>query len=162
DLKPANILLTADGIPKIADFGLAKKITDDPRLTESRAVVGSACYMAPEQAAGKAKDVGPGADVYALGVVLFGLLTGRPPFRTVWLRGGPPFGADTYELTVAQVLTQEPPRLTDLLPSLSTELEAICMKCLEKDPSRRYASAAALAEDLRRFHDGLPVSAAPL
>jgi eukaryotic-like serine/threonine-protein kinase len=145
DLKPANILLTADGTPKIVDFGLAKRLDADMGQTRSGAVIGTPSYMAPEQAEGKSKEVGPLADVYALGAILYELLTGRPPFRAVTL-------LDTLE----QVRSQDPvpPRL--LQPKLPRDLEAICLKCLEKEPGRRFLTAQALADDLDRFLAGEP------
>lgn len=149
DLKPGNILMTLDGSPKITDFGLAKHLLGtDPSPTLSKAVLGTASYMPPEQAAGKAKGVGPPADVYSLGAILFEMLTGRPPFR-----------AETYHETAMQVIHNAPPRPIDLVPGIPADLEAVCLKCLEKDPVDRYPTALDLAEDLRRFQDGLAVSA---
>jgi serine/threonine protein kinase len=149
DLKPANVLLTPDGTPKVADFGLAKRLDADPGLTESRAVLGTASYMAPEQAAGRAKGGGPAADIYALGAILYECLTGRPPFRE-----------ETYELTVHKVLTEEPIQPHRLEAAVPPDVEAVCLKCLEKEPGRRYASAGELADDLGRVLAGEPPRAA--
>ncbi len=151
DLKPGNVLLTNDGIPKLADFGLAKSIDSDSGLTQSGAIMGSPSYMAPEQAEGNAKRVGSAADLYALGVILYELLTGRPPFR----------GATVFE-TVQQVKTAEPVPPSRLVPGVPGDVETIVLKCLQKDPARRYESAAALADDLRRFQAGEPIMARPV
>ncbi|HEX8202840.1 MAG TPA: protein kinase, partial [Isosphaeraceae bacterium] len=151
DLKPANVLLAEDGTPKIADFGLAKRLDVAEGLSLSGEVKGTPSYMAPEQAAGKTREVGPAADIHALGAILYKMLTGRPPFK-----------AATIEATLAQVIDQEPVPPGRLLPRLPRDVETICLKCLEKDPSRRYATAEALAEDLRRFLDGEPIVARPV
>jgi serine/threonine-protein kinase len=151
DLKPDNVLLTAGGVPKVADFGLAKLLDNDQLRTGSDAVLGTPCYMAPEQAQGKSRDLGPAADVYALGAVLYELVTGRPPFR-----------AETALDTILQVVQDEPVPPARLNPRLAGDLETICLKCLQKEPSRRYASAQDLAEDLRRFRAGEPIHARPV
>jgi serine/threonine-protein kinase len=146
DLKPGNVLLTADGTPKITDFGLAKALGADSGLTRSESVLGSPSYMAPEQAEGKARTVGYAADVYALGAILYELLTGRPPFR----------GATVME-TLEQVKTAEPVAPGRLVPGTPRDLETIALTCLRKEPGKRYGSAEALAEDLRRFLAGEPI-----
>jgi tetratricopeptide (TPR) repeat protein/tRNA A-37 threonylcarbamoyl transferase component Bud32 len=150
DLKPANILITDDGTPKITDFGLAKSSERDLGLTRTDSILGSPCYMAPEQAEGHARDVGPTADIYALGANLYELLTGRPPFV------GPSVLA-TLEL----VKDAEPVPPSQLQPGVAPDLETICLKCLRKEPARRYESARALAEDLGRFLAGEPILARP-
>jgi hypothetical protein len=151
DLKPGNILLTADGTPKIADFGLAKSLASSSTLTTSGAILGTPSYMAPEQAGGLRGAIGSAADVYALGAILYELLTGRPPFK----------GATVLE-TLDQVKGSEPVPPSRLVPRLPRDLETICLKCLEKEPARRYVSASELAEDLRRFQAGEPIVARPI
>jgi hypothetical protein len=140
DLKPGNVLLAADGAAKIGDFGLARQAEGGHGLTASGAVLGTPSYMAPEQADGRRRAVGLATDVYALGALLYELVAGRPPFR-----------AETPLDTILQVLSEEPPAPRRLCPACPRDLETICLKCLQKEPSRRYASAGELAEDLERF-----------
>jgi eukaryotic-like serine/threonine-protein kinase len=150
DLKPANVLLTAAGTPKIGDFGLARRLDGGAGATLTGTAVGTPSYMAPEQARGQTHSIGPAADVYALGAMLYELLTGRPPFR-----------AETPTETVHQVIYQEPAPPSRLNAKVPRELETICLKCLHKEPERRYASAAALADDLNHFREGRPILARP-
>jgi serine/threonine-protein kinase len=147
DLKPSNILLDEAGEPHVSDFGLAKMLGGD-QMTHSGAIVGTPSYMAPEQASGRGASVGPLSDIYALGAILYELLTGRPPFRE-----------ESPLETLVQVLEGEPPRPSRLRPGLPKAIEWICLKCLEKDPAGRYPSAGALADDLGRFLRREPVEA---
>src|SRR5271157_4674148 len=140
DLKPPNILFTADGVPKITDFGLAKRLESDSNQTETGQIMGSPSYMAPEQARGHTKDFGPAADTYALGAISYEMLTGRPPFK-----------GETPIETIRQVTDDEVVPPSRLVPRVARDLETICLKCLHKEPQKRYASAQALADDLERF-----------
>ena len=151
DLKPGNVLVDRDGEPRITDFGLAKRVEGDSDLTSTGQVVGTPSYMPPEQASGKLDEVGPLADVYAAGGVLYCLLTARPPFQA----------ANPLD-TLLQVLEKDPVPVRDLVPQVPRDLETICLKCLEKEPRRRYGSAGEFAEDLQRFLDGEPVKARPI
>jgi WD40 repeat protein/tRNA A-37 threonylcarbamoyl transferase component Bud32 len=166
DLKPSNILLAGDDtpdptpgagaralgaiVPKVSDFGLAKRLDEDAGQTQTGAIVGTPGYMAPEQAT-PGEPVGPAADVYALGAILYELVTGRPPFKG-------PSALETLEL----VRQADPAPPAQLQPGCPRDLNTICLKCLRKDPARRYPTADALADDLQRFLDGAPISARPV
>jgi len=150
DLKPNNILIDAEGKPHLTDFGLAKLLERDTDLTLSGAVLGTPSYMAPEQAAGNAKQLTTAADVYSLGALFFEMLTGRPPFL-----------GDSSLKTVRQVLETDPPRLSTLNARVPMDLETICLKCLEKEPVQRYGSAEALANDFERWLRHEPIQARP-
>ena len=151
DLKPANVLITKDGTPKITDFGLAKNLEEVAGQTKTGDIMGTPSYMAPEQAEGRIKEIGPATDVYALGAILYEILTARPPFK-----------AETAMDTLLQVVYEEPMSPAYLLPNLPRDIETICLKCLSKDIGKRYASAADLADDLERFYDGRPIQARPV
>jgi eukaryotic-like serine/threonine-protein kinase len=150
DLKPQNILLTVQGEPKISDFGLARHLSRD-RMTETGKAIGTPWYMAPEQARGESDQIGPSVDIYALGAILYECLTGRPPF----------LGA-TPEETLRQVVESDPVPPRRWLPKLPRDLDTICMKCLQKSPSRRYLSMDDLAHDLENFLEHKPILARPL
>jgi hypothetical protein len=142
DLKPANVLLAEDGTPKVSDFGLAKTVGETGQ-TASGAILGTPSYMAPEQAGGRGKEVGPATDVYALGAILYECLVGRPPFK-----------AATPLDTILQVIADDPVPPTLLQPRVPKVLEAICLNCLQKVPTRRCGSARLLADELRQYQTG--------
>jgi WD40 repeat protein len=148
DLKPGNVLLTPNGVPKVTDFGLAKTVDVDLKLTRTGDLLGTPAYMAPEQALGQRSRIGPWTDIYALGVILYEVLTGRPPFL-----------AATYQELLQQVTWHEPVSPRQLQPQVPRDLETICLKCLQKEPSKRYGSAGEFGEDLRRFLAGEPIQA---
>jgi tetratricopeptide (TPR) repeat protein/tRNA A-37 threonylcarbamoyl transferase component Bud32 len=150
DLKPANVLFTVDGVPKLTDFGLAKMLDSPLGQTMTGHMLGTPCYMAPEQAREGARDVGPAADVYSLGAMLYELVTGRPPFR-----------ASTPASTIQLALTHEPPSPSKMRPDLPRDVETIVLKCLQKDPGRRYLTADELADDILRFTRGEQIRAQP-
>jgi eukaryotic-like serine/threonine-protein kinase len=148
DLKSANILFSADGIPKITDFGLAKRLEADEGQTHTGQIMGTPSYMAPEQARGDTKLAGPPADIYALGAMLYEMLTGRPPFK----------GVSAMD-TVKQVIEQDPISPSRVQYHVPRDLETICMKCLQKEPRKRYATAKDMADDLSRYLRGEPIKA---
>jgi len=150
DLKPANILFTPDGTPKITDFGLARRLEGNAALTLSGVPVGTPSYMAPEQARGQSREIGPAADVYALGAILYELLTGRPPFR-----------GETSTDTLLQVIHHEPVPPARLNRKVPRDLQTICLMSLQKEPRSRYVTAAALADDLQCFLRGEAIAARP-
>src|SRR5262249_37223682 len=147
---PDIILLTAEGTPKVADFGLARHLEGEPVLTLRGARIGTPSYMAPEQVIGKAGTIGPATDIYALGALLYEMLTGRPPFR-----------GETAAETERQVIHDEPVSPSRLSPKVPRDLETICLKFLEKDPTRRYPTAGALADDLGHYLNLEPIHARP-
>ena len=151
DLKPANILLTAGGTPKISDFGLARTVTEGPELTVGGTRLGTPSYMSPEQAIGRRGTVGPATDIYSLGAVLYEMLTGRPPFR-----------AESPAETERQVIASDPAPPSRLNARVPRDLETICLKCLSKEPHRRYATGTELSQDLYRFLRGEPIVARPV
>ncbi len=151
DVKPSNILIDSKGRPRVTDFGLAKRVDSGSDLTATGQVLGTPSYMAPEQAAGQIKAVGPSADIYALGALLYATLTGRPPFQ-----------AATALETMHQVLDREPVPPRQLNPAVPKDLETIALKCLEKSMPRRYTTAQAMADDLQRYLDGRPILARPV
>ena len=151
DLKPANVLVATDGTLKITDFGLVKRVGEDSGQTQTGAIVGTPSFMAPEQASGSSKEIGPAADIYSLGAILYAMICGRPPFK----------GTNALE-TLQQVRNQEPVAPRQLQPSCPKDLETICLKCLEKNERKRYATAELLADDLQAFLKHRPIRARPI
>lgn len=151
DLKPANVLIDQDGQPRITDFGLAKNTEIDSGLTATGQVMGTPSYMPPEQAAGNSSEIGPRSDVYSLGAILYCLLTGRPPFQAAGMMD-----------TLLQVLEKDPVPPRQLNPAVNADLETICLKCLQKQPGKRYSTTAALIDDLDRYLDHRPIAARPV
>jgi serine/threonine protein kinase len=149
-LKPGNVLLTEDGTPKISGFGIARRLDRTAGLTRTGTPFGAPSYMAPELSTGNPQAVGPAVDIFALGAILYELLTGRPPFR-----------AETASETLMQVISHEPVAPAQLNPTVPLDLQTICMKCLEKGPKKRYSTAGALADDLARFLKHEPIHARP-
>jgi serine/threonine protein kinase len=150
DIKPSNILMTTEGIPKLTDFGLAKRLGQEDSPSISGQVIGTPLFMAPEQASGRTHDLGPAVDIYALGAILYEMLTGRPPFK-----------AETATETLRLVIDVDPVPPSRLVPRLARDLESICLKCLAKDPRNRYASAGSLMLDLRHYLESRPIRARP-
>jgi WD40 repeat protein/tRNA A-37 threonylcarbamoyl transferase component Bud32 len=150
DLKPGNVMIDQQGRPKLTDFGLAKRIEDARDMTGTGQILGTPTYMSPEQADCGVQTIGPASDIYGLGALLFALLTGRPPFQ-----------AATPLETIRHVQSMEPPRPRALNPGVPGDLETLCLKCLEKSPGKRYATAAALAEEIDRYLNDLPILARP-
>lgn len=150
DLKPSNILIDSDGQPHVTDFGLAKALADDSQRTATGIIAGTPSYMPPEQASGRHAELGPEADVYSLGAVLYELLTGQPPFRE-----------ENPLDTVMQVLSRDPPLPRQLNTHVPYGLELICLKCLAKSPEGRYRSAGELADELERFARREPLAVRP-
>jgi WD40 repeat protein/tRNA A-37 threonylcarbamoyl transferase component Bud32 len=151
DLKPANVLLTRQGLPKITDFGLAKSFREDSSHTGTGAILGTPSYMSPEQADGRTNEIGPASDIYSLGALFYDMLTGRPPFR-----------GQTVLDTLHQVQHVDPVPPRRLQPNIPRDLETICLRCLHKEPQRRYATGQDLAADLQRFLAGEPIQARPV
>jgi eukaryotic-like serine/threonine-protein kinase len=150
DLKPGNVLLTEDGTPKISDFGIARRLDRTAGLTRTGTPIGTPSYMAPELSTGNPQAVGPAVDIFALGAILYELLTGRPPFR-----------AETASETLMQAISHEPVAPSRLNAKVPRDLQTICMKCLEKEPKKRYSTAGALADDLGRFLKNELINARP-
>jgi serine/threonine protein kinase len=151
DLKPSNVLLTPEGELKVTDFGLARQLDTDSGETQAGSIMGTPSYMAPEQASGQSHEAGPAADIYAIGAILYECLTGRPPFK-----------ADTVIETLDQVRSWEPLAPSRWHAGVPLDLDTICLKCLRKEPERRYASAAELADELVRYQVGEPILARPM